>query len=330
MNVIRFILILITVLPGGVIGAGSPVSVHSGKVKVWDNKNKSERRLVTRDATLVIDSAGRRLIIREADKSLELNFDRVLRVIADTTCHMRGGRLGRGFGAGFGGVAGALAKDSIEKKIVNDYWLYLEYIDTEGHPDRRLLEIEKESAAATDGVIAAQLGDKFVQAGYPEKQEQFDRNKLQEFKLKHDLTMDPKSHPLPEAKPGQALMVMVSPALEGFARGNPSAASFLFRGNSPMSGHFKVYANGKVIGINRLGTYCFAYLDPGEYDLVSLVSQNKKAQGFRMKLEGGQIYYFLQLPFAAGQEVQLTRHPPELVMFLLGGSEYCQWKVKRK
>jgi hypothetical protein len=79
-----------------------------------------------------------------------------------------------------------------------------------------------------------------------------------------------------------------------------------------------------------MGTYSFAYLDPGKYRLVS---QQENANGFEMELEAGREYFFLQNTFQEGltpQVTALSRNSPELVTYLLNGSYFSDWKNKRK
>ncbi len=90
---------------------------------------------------------------------------------------------------------------------------------------------------------------------------------------------------------------------------------------------FKLHANSKVIAVNRLGTYGFAYLDPGEYQMVS---QTENASEFRINLEPGKDYYFLQNTFMGTWKAHttLSRQSKELVMYELSGAYYSDWKLK--
>jgi hypothetical protein len=80
------------------------------------------------------------------------------------------------------------------------------------------------------------------------------------------------THPTPEIKSDKALVVVVCPS---------PAARYSGKGNQ-----VKLHANDHVVVVNKMGTYGFAYLDPGEY---LLVSQTENASGFQMKLEAGVI-----------------------------------------
>jgi hypothetical protein len=100
------------------------------------------------------------------------------------------------------------------------------------------------------------------------------------------------------------------------------AARYAGRGNQ-----FRLHANEKVIAVNKQGTYSFAFLDPGKYRLVS---QSENAYGFDAELKAGKSYYFLQNTFDGifKSETSLSRNSPELVMYLLDGSYYADWKPK--
>ena len=52
--------------------------------------------------------------------------------------------------------------------------------------------------------------------------------------------------------------------------------------------HVKLHANGRVVAVNEMGTYSFAYLDPGTYRLISRSPDNNN--GFDMDLEAGKTY----------------------------------------
>lgn len=66
---------------------------------------------------------------------------------------------------------------------------------------------------------------------------------------------------------------------------------------------------------------------PGDYPLVSQV---ENASGFRIKLEAGKDYYFLQDTFMGMWKARtaLSRHTKELVMYELSGAHYSDWKRK--
>lgn len=133
------------------------------------------------------------------------------------------------------------------------------------------------------------------------------------LKSKHAVRIDKHDHPLPEPKLDKATVVVDCP---------PLAARYAGRGIQ-----FKLHANGRVVAVNKWGTYSFAYLDPGKYRLAS---QSENAYGFDLELEAGKTYYFLQNTYQGvlKSETSLTRESPELVMFLVDGSYYSDWKRK--
>jgi len=61
-----------------------------------------------------------------------------------------------------------------------------------------------------------------------------------------------------------------------------------------------------------------------------LISQSENAYGFEMELSAGMSYYFLQNTFegVVKNETSLTKNSPELVMYLVDGSYYSDWKPK--
>jgi hypothetical protein len=63
---------------------------------------------------------------------------------------------------------------------------------------------------------------------------------------------------------------------------------------------------------------------------TALISQSENAYGFELELEAGKSYYFLQNTFDGmfKRETSLSRNSPELVMYLLDGSYYADWKPK--
>jgi hypothetical protein len=151
---------------------------------------------------------------------------------------------------------------------------------------------------------------------FPEKGVEIKIEDLKALKSKQEVTVDKTYHPLPELRTDQATVVVVCP---------PLAARYTGKGIQ-----FKLHANDQVIAVNRMGTYSLAYLDPGKYRLVS---QAENANGFDMELEAGHQYYFLQNTFQqtiSPNQTALSRNSRELVMYLLDGSYFSDWKPKEK
>lgn len=277
----------------------------NGPVKIRFSKSATDRRLVDKDAVFSLDSTTGKLTVRNPEHPLDVKYDDIQKVVFDVSTRMRGGALSQGIG----GLAGA----AIASKHVSHYWCYIEYKTADGSPHQYMVEFPKdESPQAIDKVKVA-LGDKVTVAEFEETEATIEKNTLKDVQSKHELKVDEKNHPMPELKPDKALVVVVCP---------PLAARFEGKGTQ-----FKLHANDQVIAVNKWGTYSFAYLDPGEYELAS---QSENASGFKMNLEAGKDYYFLQDTFMGAWKARtaLTRHSKELVMYELEGAYFSDWKRK--
>ncbi len=277
----------------------------SESVKIRFSKSATDRRLVDKDATLVLDDSVRKLTVRNQEHPLDVGYGDVQKVVFDVSTRMRGGAMSQ--------MVGGLAGSAIASKHVSHYWCYLEYKAPEGTARPYMLEIPKESSEKVIERMKAIFGDKVTIAEFPEHEEKIEKNTLKDLQSKHDLRVDEKSHPLPELKPEKALVVVVCP---------PLAARYEGKGVQ-----YKLHANDQVVAVNKMGTYSFAYLDPGDY---LLVSQTENASGFHMSLEAGKDYYFLQDSFMGAWKAHttLTRHTKELVMYELDGAYFSDWKRK--
>jgi len=274
------------------------------KVKVRYNKGADDVRLVDKNVDLILDDGAKKLIVRGSDRPIEINYDDVTKVVLETTRHMRGGALSQ--------MVGGLAGAAIASKKVQDYWCYIEYKQSDGSVQPYLMEVAKEVSDQVVDKMRATFGDRVVLAEFPEAEE-VDKQTLAALQSKHDVEVDKKNRPMPELKPDQALVVVVCP---------PLAARYAGKGNQ-----FKLHANDRVIAVNKMGTYSFAYVDPGEY---LLVSQTENASGIRLKLEAGKDYYFLQNTFMGTWKAKtgLSQHTKELVMYELNGAWHSDWKQK--
>jgi hypothetical protein len=274
-------------------------------VKVRRHKSGENRVLVDKVGVLTFDDAAHKLRFKdEAGDNLEVGYDDVVKVVFEVTTHMRGGALSQIIG----GIPGAM----IAGKHVNDYWMYVEYKKGEG-VEPFLMEIQKESSEKAIDKATAVFGARATTTEFAEKGAVINKDLLRDLQSKHDFKLNKKDHPLPELKPDKALVVVVCP---------PLAARFAGQGNQ-----FKLHANDRVIAVNKMGTYSFAYLDPGKY---LLVSQSENADGFEMQLEAGKDYYFLQNTFQGAWKAQtaLSRNTKELVMYELNGAYLSDWKRK--
>jgi hypothetical protein len=277
------------------------------KVKVRFNKSAKDPVLVDKDVNLIFNDSGKRLLVKGDYKPLELGYGDIQKAVFDVSAHMRGGALSQ--------VIGGLAGAAIASAKVNDYWCYLEYKKPDGSAGAHMLEIDKEhSQEVIDKMKAIAGADKVIVAQFAEKEDKIEKNTLKDLQSKHDLKVDKTSRPNPELKPDKALVVIVCPAL---------AARYAGKGTQ-----YKVHANDKVIAVNKMGTYFFTYLDPGEY---LLASQAENASGFKMNLEAGKDYYFLQDTFMGAWKARtaLTRHTKELVMHEMSGAYWSNWTRKK-
>jgi hypothetical protein len=269
---------------------------------------------VDKQATLIFDDGARKVkICSDAGDRVEVGYDEVEKAVFENTSHMRGGGVAQVIeGAGFYGlIVGA----AIAGTHVTDRWLYLRYRD-HAEDQSVLIDLPKESSAQVASKASGTFGARVMIADYPEKGAEIKPEELKAIKSKQKVKVDKKNHPLPEVKPEKATLVVVCPAL---------AARFAGKGAD-----FRLHADDQVVAVNRMGTYSFAYLNPGKYRLVS---QAQNANGFEIELEAGHEYYLLQNVFNSGVSeaaTVLTRDSPELVSYFLEGSYFSDWKPKEK
>lgn len=281
-------------------------------VKIRRHKSAEKRELVDKYGVLTFHDDTRELTYEsEAGDKFVVPYSDVTKAVFDSDIHMNAGAKSILVSA-----ASPLAGAMVARIHVHDRWLYLEYRE-EGHSEKELLVLP---GKICDKVIAKTqdaFGERVIIADYPEKGEaivkddEIDKSRIPDLKSKHKMIVDRTNHPLPEVKPDKATIVVVCP---------PLAARYTGKGNQ-----FKLHANGKVVAVNKMGTYSLAYVDPGKY---SLISQSENANGFDMALEAGKTYYFLQTTFQGivkGQTM-LTRNSPEVVMYLLDGAYFSDWK----
>lgn len=173
----------------------------------------------------------------------------------------------------------------------------------------------KDVSAQVIDKASSLFGSRVAVTNFPEKGTAIKVEELKAFESKQTLKVNKLRHPLPELKADKATVLVACP---------PLAARNEGRGNQ-----FKLHANDQVIAVNKMGTYSFAYLDPGKYRLVS---QTENANGFEIELEAGQEYFFLQNTFQGvfKAETGLSRGSRELVMYLVEGSYYSDRKPKGK
>jgi len=283
-------------------------ATFTGPVKVRFSRSPTDQRLVDKDADLVLDDSARKLTVKNPEHPLQVGYGDIQRVVFDVSTRMRGGAMSQVVGGL--GLAGGLAGAAIASKHVSHYWCFIEYKGPDGSVRPYMIEIPKEESQKVIEKMKAALGDKATVAEFPEQEQTIDKNTLKDLQSKHDLKVDKENHPLPDLKPDKALVVVVCP---------PLAARYEGHGVQ-----HKLHANDQVVAVNKMGTYSFAYLDPGDY---LLASQTENASGFRMKLEAGKDYYFLQNTFMGWKaHTTLSRHTKELVMYELNGAYFSDWK----
>ena len=261
--------------------------------------------LVESGAVLGLDDSARKLTVTTKPNPLDVGFDAVEKVIFEHTTHIRGGGWGNLFGSlGLGPIG-----SSIENKAVSDYWCYIEYRAADGiHP--YMLEIPKEMSAAVVDKMKALLGDKVSVPKFAEPLAVVKADTLAGAKASYDYNADSKVHPLPELKPGKALILVVCPFIDDPISRGPLV---------------KLHANDRVVAVNNWGSYAFAYVDPGEYLLASEIKDT--AGSLRISLEAGKDYYFLE-DIVNDNGVVLSRHTKELTMYQATGARYADWKQK--
>jgi hypothetical protein len=281
--------------------------------KIRRHRSPEKRVLVDKVGTLTFDDTAHRLIFKDEDGDhLDVGYDEIGKIIFEVTTHMRAGAFSQAIRMAT--LAGAVAGTIVARGHVNNYWLYLEYKD-HGSDQTALLEVPKNVSDEVIDKAGALFGSRvtvtnFAEIGVPVKVDD-----LKAFDSKQRMKVDKKIHPMPELKADKATIVVVCP---------PLAARDAGRGNQ-----FKLHANDEIIAVNKMGTYSFAYLDPGKYRLVS---QTENADGFDMELEAGKKYFFLQNTFQGvwKADTTLSRASPELGAYLLDGAYFSDWQSKKK
>jgi hypothetical protein len=283
-------------------------------VKIRRHRSADKRVLVDKFGKLTFDDAAQKLVfVSEAGDHIDVGYDDIGKIVFEVTTHMRGGAASDVIKAAT--IVGLIAGNVIGSAHVHDYWFYLDYTD-HGRNESALIEVPKSSSAQIIDKAHSVFGSRVTVTDFPEKGSEVKIEDLKALKSKQVLKVDKHSHPLPELKRDKATVVVVCP---------PLAARFAGTGIQ-----FKLHANDQVIAVNRMGTYSFAYLDPGKYRLVS---QAENANGFEMELESGHEYFFLQNTFQqtiTPNKTALSRNSRELVMYFLEGSYFPDWKPKEK
>jgi hypothetical protein len=311
----RRLLILICLLLFSSSGLAAQQTVFK-YVKIRRHRSADKRVLVDKIGALTFDDSARKLKFEsDAGDHIEVEYDVVAKAVFEGTTHMRGGAISQVVQGVPYYFAGAVVGAAIASEHVSDHWLYLEYRNHD-QKESVLIDVPKDSSAQLIDKANTLFGSRVTVADFSEKGSEIKLNDLKALESRQKVKVDKQNHPLPEVKPDRATVVVVCP---------PLAARFAGKGIA-----FRLHANDQVIAVNKMGTYSFAYLDPGKYELVS---QAQNANGFEMSLEGGHEYFFLQNIFQNGltpASTALSRNSPELVTYLLDGSYFSNWKTKEK
>ncbi len=202
------------------------------------------------------------------------------------------------------------------QKIIFDsrfFWCYIESRKAGGPPQAYMLRIDDGSWDKVTAKVKESLLDRVIMAE-ARNGEAIEHDAVKYSHSSHSVKVDKVNHPIPEVKPDKALVVAA--CLPMVARSAGRGYPFLLR------------ANDQVIAVNMMGTYSFAYLDPGEY---LIISQSKNSDGLKVKLDAGKDYYFLQDARFGGMrsfKTSVSMHRKEVVMYELAGAWYSDWKAK--
>ncbi len=292
--------------------AASSAAVAFDDVWVRFSKSAKDVRMVTDKADLVIDPAAGRLKVKNKKKPLDVAFADVKGIVFDASTHMRGGKGGNGLG----GLIGAAVAASIQGGGVTDYWCVIDYAAADGPVARYLLEVDKKQAAAVVAKLKELLPGKVRETRFEERQREIPKEEMKALDDEYTVTVKKKEAPaVPAVRPNQALLVVVCPAVDATDTGGGS--------------QYRLYANGKIVAVNRMGTHSFVFLDPGRYTLLTKAGN---AGELTIELEAGKDYYFFQNTFMgfASAKNTLTRQSKELVLYELAGTYPVEWQPKTK
>ncbi|MBI5084137.1 MAG: hypothetical protein HZB13_06010 [Acidobacteria bacterium] len=285
----------------------------------WASKGPKNPSLDDHKGDLTYDDAAKKLSFASGKQSFETSYDEVRRIVLDEATHMRPRRMG-------------LSQIGEQvKRVHGDYWMYMEHAGPGGTLAKVMLQIPRECATEvlekTKKIFADRVVVTDVRVGVLVNQKT-----LKDIGSKHTFQLaEQKNHPLPELKPDKALIVVVYPLYKA------GDGSLLFskikthKAGETFASQAKIHANDEVVLVNKVGTYGFAYLAPGDYQLAVQAS-GIQASVLQTKLESGKAYYFLEDDYSGsfnpGFEVQLSQHSPELVMHKLGEAYLSIWTRK--
>ena len=309
----RKIALLFLLLATNLLAAETAIFSH---VKIHRHRSPQGRVLADREGVLTFDDVQRKVTFQniawdrfDEQIKFEAPYDSVTKVVFDSTTHMRG--EGKWAALNFATVAGVVAASSIGARNAQDNWLYLEYKKGD-RTEPVLLMLPKDCLANVEQKAASLFSGRVVVSAFPEHSQDIPPKQLRsvEFKSRYAVKLNKKDHPRPTEIPDKATIIVVCPMV-GLDLG---------RGN-----HVKLHANDRVVAVNEMGTYGFAYTDPGKYRLISESPDNDN--GFETELEAGKTYYFVQNSLSYGRTV-LSRNSEEVVTYLAEDTYLSEWKPK--
>jgi len=311
--------VLLLLFTGASTAGMAQTPLVAKEVIKWASKSAKNPTLEDHKGDLTFDDAGKKLSFAADKQSFETGYDGVRRIVFDEATHMRPRRMGL-----------AQINEQV-KRVHGDYWMYIEHAGPGGAVAKVMLQIPRESATEvlekSKKVFADRVVVTDVRVGVLG-----DEKTLKDIKSKHTFQLaERKNHPLPELKPDKALIVVLYPLYKA------GDGSLLFskikthKAGETFASQAKVHANDEVVLVNKVGTYGFAYLAPGDCQLAVQAS-GSQASVLQTKLEAGKAYYFLEDDYSGsfnpGFEVQLSQHSSELVMHKLGEAYLSIWTRK--
>jgi hypothetical protein len=205
--------------------------------------------------------------------------------------------------------------DDIREVIFDPHYhyVYLGYRKANGSTEPYMLWVEPEVwdkvVDSFKGAFGSRVTITEVRVG-----EKIERSALRNDKSSFKVTVDKKNRPMPVTKSDKALIVVVCLPFHYRATG---------QGKEIM-----LHANDAVIAAYKMGTYAFAYLDPGEYVLAA---ETDHSNALKVKVEAGRGYYFIQdtkVGFRA-YTAELSQYPEQMVMYEVTGAYYADWKIDK-
>jgi hypothetical protein len=290
-----------------------PLTCNDVKVRFPDAK----KVMTEKAATLMLDDAAQRLVVKCSERPLDVAYKDVQKVVVEV--NTIGSKTG--FGAKFLGVLaggllfGTAITTAIDRPFDDDHFVYLEYA-TEAGTQPYLINIGRTSVPRVLQQVQAVFADRVLLPTFDEKPERSPKFTGKGAGRKIRCMATAKQHPLPEMRPDKALVVVVMPA------------TIMQRSAAEKKGSGAViFLDGNPVAVVMPGTYAYFYADAGEYSMATWVNE---MVGLRMKLEAGKEYYVTQTLYAEGVKTKtfLTRHSKELVAYELLGSLFTDWALE--